>query len=134
MGPLENPPADHPAHPLLVFPAQSLSDLESQRPYLVRAILSARVACENANKIAEPALQQAEEAQQLLSATVRALEDLDNQLDRRRSAPVSPGAPLRSMEAGSGMEHKSRITTEDPFPEDLALLDDTALEVLNSRN
>lgn len=31
------------------------------------------------------------------------------------------------------MDHNCRLTPEEPFPEDLALLDDTALEVLNSR-
>ena len=66
--------------PPLAFPTRTLAELNSERTDLVRALLSAREACEKANELAQSEPLQAEKAQLLLSATVRALEDLDIQL------------------------------------------------------
>ncbi|WP_028279899.1 hypothetical protein [Arthrobacter sp. H5] len=65
-------------------PEQRLADLESARSQLVRTVLTARAACERATSVAAPAFHRSDDAQLLLCAAVRDLEDLDNQLDLAR--------------------------------------------------
>lgn len=75
--------------------ARRLADLESLRPHLVRAVLDTRAVCERANLLPASDTRRPREAQLLLSAAVRDLEELDDQLDQARnpSTQVLPGTP-----------------------------------------
>ena len=73
-------PENQPPQPLVVLPVRTLEELGFQRTELVRAVLSAREACEKTGTPTESEPGQAEEAQLLLSAAVQALEELDKQL------------------------------------------------------
>ncbi|MHA7277941.1 hypothetical protein ACX80O_15710 [Arthrobacter sp. Hz1] len=66
-------------------PVRRLPDLESTRSHLVRTVLSILEASVSARSIGDPTAHPPADAQRLLSAAIRDLIDVDDQLDNARN-------------------------------------------------
>ncbi|MBP2216553.1 hypothetical protein H4V95_001744 [Arthrobacter sp. CAN_C5] len=87
---LQNQTANIEQTPSMEEPARRLADLQSARAHLARTVLSFLAGCVNTDSICDPSAHITPNTQRLLSAAIRDLVAIDDQLDEARNPLTTP--------------------------------------------